>query len=794
MGMLKLYIDYFKQKLKKLRKPKQQIPIDFEEIIKEQWSADFTHPEECRFTAEIGDGYAASFEAADSDQRNASLVLEAQRKHLYAWTVNRTFRYKDVIIEADIHLPVPESKGEHPDKTKKEQDLNKAGSFAGGILFRYINQGTFYALMISDAGWVRLDAVINTTPMPILGWVKLPADMQDTAQEQSYSIKLIANTTTITIVINGHWIACCEDDTIQAAGKIAFAVQNWERYSQVTARLSRFTLNSFPMAVETAYSQANDFSAVPPEARISLANTLYAMGRYVPALLQLRAAARLREPDEADRMLAGRIYFAQRLLTEAEQEFQAVLALNPVNEQAIAELGGIYYRNEQYEHLQNLLKKIPQPLLEHSSFLSNLEGHLFHALKKHEEAAKSYGRAFELSPTQGLFAFHQANELYDCGKKPEAIDAYIKAARSFLQQEAYADLSEIITILERIAPEDLRTVSLAGKYAYAIGQYDTALLKLKTVCKKSSEDSADWYLYGLLLKNSQPKEAVKAFKKACSLEADCGLYQFRLAEALFLTGGKYKPVLEKALVAASDNGWVYNLQALAALREDDIEQAEAAIAEARRLLPDELALLVNYLEVQRRKGQLVSCVPLFDIEGGIADLAVERNRADAFHALANTFAADGAYEEAQQWYYKAIRLQPKNPDLLTDKAENDYELLLLNEADDGLVKALDIKPSIRIYQLIAAIAVKKGDYARAEITLRTGLETFTGSPDLHYSLTCLYRTTKHFEQAQAQLAALKRYETSERVAALEQALAADSSVTGNTAISTQAVKHGSARR
>ena len=96
--------------------------------------------------------------------------------------------------------------------------------------------------------------------------------------------------------------------------------------------------------------------------------------------------------------------------------------------------------------------------------------------------------------------------------------------------------------------------------------------------------------------------------------------------------------------------------------------------------------------------------------------------------------------------------------------------------------------------MIAAIAVKKGDYARAEITLRTGLETFTGSPDLHYSLTCLYRTTKHFEQAQAQLAALKRYETSERVAALEQALAADSSVTGNTTISTQAVKHGSDRR
>jgi len=69
----------------------------------------------------------------------------------------------------------------------------------------------------------------------------------------------------------------------QAAGKIAFAVQNWETYSKAEARLTRFSLNSMPMTVETAYSEANDFSAVPPEARISLAKTLYAMGRAVPA-------------------------------------------------------------------------------------------------------------------------------------------------------------------------------------------------------------------------------------------------------------------------------------------------------------------------------------------------------------------------------------------------------------------------------------------------------------------------------------------------------------------------------
>lgn len=802
MGMFKLYIDYFKSKIKNLRKPKEEIPIDYEEIVEEQWQANFSKPENCRFAAETGDGYTVAFTPPEPAGNNTGgLTLEAQRKHLYAWTVNPVSRYKDVIIEADIRLPEPAKK---PDG--QDTPTDKAGGFAAGILFRYISQSTFYALMISDAGWVRLDAVVNSTPMPLLGWIKIPdsahsdADhhgsdhsdpdhsysdhsnhKEETDTKRAYSIKLIANNTTITILINGHWVACCEDDTIQAAGKIAFAIQNWETYPQVTAQLSRFSLNSIPMTVETAYTEANEFSAVPPDARISLAKTLYAMGRYVPALLQLRAAARLKEPEEADRILAGRIYFAQRMLDEAEREFQSVLEANPSNEEAFAELGGIYYRAERYEDLQRLLQKVPKPMMAQSSFLSNLEGHLYHALGKHQEAAEAYRRAFTISPDQGLFAFHQANELYDCGKKPEAVDAYMQAARAFLQQEAYDDLAEVITILERIAPNDPRTLSIAGKYAYAVGRYDDALLKLKTACKKGSEDSADWYLYGLLLKTDDPKGAVKAFKKACDLEPEYGLYQFRLAEALYLSNGKYQPALEQALAADPQNGWVHNLRALAALSENDIEQAEAAVAEARRLLPDEVSLLVNYLEVQRRKGQLAKCLPLFDIENGTADLAVERNRAAAFHALANAFADDDSREEAQQWYYKAIKLDPKNPELLTDKAENDYALFLLNEADDGLVKALDIQPSVRIYQLIASISVQKGDYARAEVTLRTGLEAFADSADLHYDLACVYRNTKRFEQAQAQVVQLKRYETSERVEALEQALLQDTGTTAQAA-------------
>ena len=106
MGMFKLYIDYFKSKIKNLRKSKEEIPIDYEEIVEEQWQADFSKPETCRFTAETGDGYTVAFTPPEPAGNNTGgITLEAQRKHLYAWTVNPVFRYKDVIIEADIRLP-----------------------------------------------------------------------------------------------------------------------------------------------------------------------------------------------------------------------------------------------------------------------------------------------------------------------------------------------------------------------------------------------------------------------------------------------------------------------------------------------------------------------------------------------------------------------------------------------------------------------------------------------------------------------------------------------------------------
>ena len=806
MGIFRLYIDYFKQKCITLLRKQRNAVIDFEDIAEELWVEDFSKPEKCRFQEESGDGYTAEFSLQNTQTGNIpAFKLTVQRKHLYAWAVNNVYRYKDFVLEAVIAFPhtgesasaactygTGSEQSVLSDAAPAQEDVS-AGCYAAGFLFRYISEYAFYALAISNKGWLRLDAVVNSTPIPILGWTKLPEPAAHAARSESAKhstanghsqynavpVTLIANGTTITVLVNGIWIASCEDDTIQAAGKIAFA--------ELADKLD------IPIP-----------TTVPPEQRLYLAQNWYAMGKYIPALLQLQAAWNIRPPQPEERVLAGRIYAAQHLTEEAEQELQTVLTVCPQHEAAYAELSGLYYQSGAYRKLNELLAAAPEKLVHGSAFLSNLLGHCLHEEHRYEEAAAAYRRAFTLKPKQGLFALNEARELSACGKTEAAAAAYRQAAGSFLQQQAYRDALTAVTALERLAPHDARTQSFAAKLSYALEDYPRARTLLQRLCRNGSTDSADWYLYGLLLRDNPgsaedmaahvpdtknapalphtsaaevnqhtavPITAAAAFKQACILEPDCALYLFRLAESLFLSGGAYQPVLAKALAADPENGWIHNLAALAALQENRLEEAAAAAAQAQRLLPLELPPLENYLEILRRKKQLSACFPLFDTESEQTSAAVTHNPAGAYHILANALHNDEAFDEAAEWYRRAVKLDPHNAVLLTDKAENDRALYLLNEADDTLVKALDSAPSARIYQLIAAVSIQKGDYLRAELTLRTALEQFPDAAGLYYDLLSLYRLLHRFDTAAPLLARLKKLEHSDRVTALEHELA-----------------------
>lgn len=741
------------QFLSKIFHKQEKREFDTELEIQEQWILNFTDKDSYRFVPESEDYY-------ESNIVQNSLNLHISKKNVFAWTVNPIYRYKNFILEADIEFPRHKTQNNVTEKSKDTTNYSKAGLYAGGFLFRLISDSTFYSFLISDKGMIRFEAVVNENPLPILGWTEIPNTgpaFRETQKEGKsdieesifyrYNVKIIARATTFTFIINNTWVAECQDDTILAPGKIAFAGQNWNALDGADVYVRTFSMDSRPFEVEAVHSRWDSFLPIPPEARVNVARTWYAMGKYVPAIIELKKAWKTREADSNERLLAAQIYLAQRLIPEAEAEIRKAIELCKEEQDVavIAELGGILYLENRFSELEELLANLSRDAVEGSAFLSNLEGHLWHWKQDAQKAAKAYTQAVHCAPEQGLFYIHAAQEFDLMGDKDKAFEFRIKAGNIFLTQEEYGDLQSLLEKLKIDYPEAVEVLALEGKYFFALDDFDLAEKILHKATKLGSQDSAVWYLVGLLhVQNGNDKKALKALEKATEIEPDCALYLYRLAETLFYAGFECKEAIQKAIDCDNKNAWVYNISALRALGENDLEGAEEAILKARNLLPDDLSILVNFAEIRRRQGRLFEVLPL-----------LESADAESIHAGGRLLAEDGFFLKADEWYKKALRLTPHDAELLTDASENCIELDAVNEADDLLGRALEKERTPRMYQLAARIAQIKGDYARVEVSLLQGLEEFPNTESLLFDLGQYWIFRNKRDQVQNSIESLK---------------------------------------
>lgn len=758
MSKLGLYIDYFKDKLSEKfssKKTNKNAAPDYDEIKFENW---ILNKKDCRFENEDTDDYKTEINAELGE-----VCITAKRKSVYAWTVNQHFRYEDFACSFTVCF----------DERGVQYKTDRAGTCAAALLFRYINDGVFYALLISDQGWLRMEAMINGKPMNVLTWTKAVPQENKTATHEM-KIQVIALSDKFHILVNDAWFATLNNDIIQSAGKLALAVQNWETFSQCSVTFKNFHVNSLSDAVENLDTDAIQKSKGNYDAHINLANSWYAMGRNDLASAEIEKAAALKPLEAKDAVTAGRIYFAQSRFDDAEQAFQAAISGNSddvLNRQAIEECASLYYAISNFETLGSFLQKQKTEnaqLFEYSFLLQNFAGHYFHWKGEHASACEYYAKAFSLQESEGLFAFNCALEYEILQDEKQMKEWLHKAGSAFLQAENYSDLAKTVTKLESISGDDADTLSLLGKFYFGIENYTASLPYFEKLCDNvKTKDASNWYLYALLVKERDYKKYLQCLKKACSLDKSSSLYFYRLAEAEFYAGIDCSEALEKSLALDDKNAWSYNLRTLVALKNNELENAEKNIVTARKILPDEISLLGNFVEVKRLQGKLDTVLPLFDFDAESLDTAVERNRGEAFHILANALYKEERFESAAEWYNRAEKLLGDNYDLFVNKAQNAMELNFFNEADTLLVKALDMKKTPEVYRLIARLSTLKGNYLRATACIDEALENFPAHPDLLFDLVIINMQFNKLDNAQQVLAKLEKIEKSERVKELK---------------------------
>jgi tetratricopeptide (TPR) repeat protein len=712
---------------------------DPDSVREERWSADFSHPRKARFTT----GEEAAYETLFEDE---AYVLRLKKGDCLAWAEDPLYRYEDLVAEASIRF-------------------NDTASYAAaGLLFRCADQDSYYAVLVSTKGYLRIDAVFNGSPMPLVGWTELPGSAQGSRSNdravESFKLRVISFSDRITVTINDLWAAEVTDGTL-SSGRLAFALASYESAGGVSARLESLKLESRPIEVEAAHLRWNSLIRVDPAARARLAETFAAMGQPMSALIQLKRAGTGR--SQAELLLAADCAMRLSLLREAEDYLDDCVEIDPDTDEArraTAEKAKILYLGGRYAELKDHAEEAIS-LFPSDPTLRALLGHAYWNLGSADRAAAAYDEALRLDPDNGLIARNAAQAYERIGNQDQAFQRYLEAGRAFLAAENYEELAFVEPRLLELRKDDPASHALAGKRAFALEDWKRAETELALAARlqaergDADEDSAVPYLRALLLTRAgKRKEALPLLERAVQLEADYAPYRFRLAECRFLLNHNPKdPKLASdlywAIELAPEDGWVANLAGQIALARGDLDEAGRQLDRAAAVLDGEPSVRANRAELAFLKG---------DAEGAL-DILTKEDHSDPEGILAtelgNILVRLGRYEEADEAYAKAIHAAPGDVEYLRNRASCLIELSRYGEADELLSKAFDLDPSPRTLELTAYVAVKKGELPRAEAACRLALELKPDDTAILASLAWTYLSMSRWKGAEEAIARLE---------------------------------------
>lgn len=740
-------------------------------VPEETCFTDFSKPKKRLWTEHSDSSYSLEF-------TKRGMKLSLLKDNVFVWQEEEAFQARDFVLQALFSIC----------PSKNVSDSREAGSCAFGLMFRFGGDYNYYHVLVSDKGYLRVDAVFNGNPLPLVGWIKperkdsagipggksesvdvLPSGDEvrgkNSREESNYTedteLTLIVRDTRFRILLNGMWVCDLEDDTILGSGTLAVSGQNWGTAKNHCCFFKALSVDSRLYICEKEYAKTE--SLVTPEKEVFLAERLSAVNRTIPALRLLKTA--LSEGNLSDSALfkASTLYASGKMYTEAESIARGLLEKNPENPEYVEHFAGLLYLQNKFQEGIEFLNNNPS-VTGNSGKLQNLLGNFYSALVKWEDAAAAYRRASELEEN-GLFLFNLGDILEKINDK-EAVKAYQKAASVFLNENNLTDLEETVHRLDTLDKKSVKTKAIKAKYYFASGEEEKALPVIRELTAGNTKDSALWYLSGLLKRNSRDLSGSSAdFEKALDLEPDYPMYLFRLSENRLDEGNTAESLslIDKALAGDKENGWFWNQKARCFMAENNLEEALELLKEAEERLPDEFSVWENKGEIYRRMGQWDSMADIFNPLSPAARRAALLNPGKAFNFCGNMYTKDGKYALALEFYQKAVDAEKENPVFLINKASADIEEGNLSEADALLGKAYEIKHSPEIYNLLGTLAEIKGEYPRAEVAFRQGLEEFPDEPDLLYSLVQHYYGLGKFEKADALLSALNKKEKSKRV-------------------------------
>ena len=719
--------------------------------------------------------------------RQGVYTLKLKKQDCLAWVPSDCFKYRDFILEGRIGID-PEN-----------------GYSSAGFIFRYINDENFYYFLVSTKRFFRFCVVFNGNPINLIEWTESPLIGKNVSD-----LRVIARGTGFSFYLDDEWIAEVDDETI-SEGTFGFAAQNYSEKDPGSFYLHRILVDSRPVEVEKAYTRWVHFIPARPEYRVNLAGTFMSMGRFLAAGIQLKKALRGREGSAEEYFMLAESYRRMQLYDQALESIEKCLEKAPGKPEALLEKANLLYSLKRFIQARVYIRKII-PGHPGNTRLWNILGNCEYSLGNPEGALEAYQKSVELDPEDSLSRTNAARTQECLGLKEEAFTTYLAAARLLFRQEAYDELSLIFSRTRALLAEgiqiddDLREKAkefqaVEGKMLYHEGDAGQAEKLFVPLIKAGYQDSAVFYLYGLILIDKGERvKAGRYLKKAAELEPSFFLYWSRLAENLFLLGEDPEDALKKAYRLNPDDPWVNNLFGQHLMEKKRLEQAVEYFRKAKEAVPGRQVEdarrvglsspegasscpqgSVDTRQVEDAQQGSVSSSPQWSPE--VADIYLNYSEClarldflqDAVIAINEGLDACGEHSTlfnqrgnilvrmrdfaaALNDYEKAIQLDQENNEYPQNAAACCIELDMIMRAEELLGRLLARSPGASVYNLTGNLAVIKGEYKRAELAFKEALCRAGQDCEIKLNLASLYLERRNYRSAKDLLEEVLRQE------------------------------------
>jgi tetratricopeptide (TPR) repeat protein len=468
-----------------------------------------------------------------------SLVLGLKKSNCIAWVDIPENEYQDHVIEARFRLD------------------SFDGYAAAGIIFRIMDDDTYYMALVSSKGYFRLDIVKHNAPKTLIAWTEISDISGDNT---CINLKIITYGTCLIFIVNGKWLGEVNDNSI-IYGRLGFAAASYQEAESkdgyvCKAILEYISIDERIKTIENEYKKWSGDSNINAEERLRLAETFAVMGESLKALEQINRAWKRRDDvirsiassytevrTQKELLLAARMSFRLGQYKEAEEYIDLIIEQErDTEEKKLAYTEKLKILNElnKFSELKEFVLKYQIKMNKDAEYYLLL-ARCHWQLHEYIDCAGAWDKVFEINnenKIHGVYAVNAANAHELAGNNKSALNYYIDAGNIFLNHDSTPELAAVIPKLSMLGDNNWEARALVGKWFFSIEDYNKSANEFKiseeirkTLRPRPKADPAAYYLWGLVYYfEGEYKTAIRLIEKAVKLAPEYDLFRIKLEE------------------------------------------------------------------------------------------------------------------------------------------------------------------------------------------------------------------------------------------------------------------------